>query len=87
MWRVVSYRRPQSNDRLELVLGEEIVTGLSLATCESLTTGGGTLHVSMIAADASPGRQTSHRQPQWSSRAFDPPSAFPAAREEARHAL
>ncbi|HWI75881.1 MAG TPA: glycosyltransferase [Sphingomicrobium sp.] len=87
VWRVVSYRRPQSNDRLELVLGEEIVTGLSLATCESLTTGGGTLHVSMIAADASPGRQTSHRQPQWSSRAFDPPAAFPAAREEARHAL
>lgn len=66
VWRVVSYLRPQAADQLELVLDGESANGLRLASCESLTTGGGTLHVSMIAADSRPARTSSHRRPQWS---------------------
>jgi cellulose synthase (UDP-forming) len=68
VWRVVSYRRPQAIDQIELFLEERIVRGLKLASCESLATGGGSLHVSIIAADAKTAPSTSHRQPQWSSR-------------------
>jgi cellulose synthase (UDP-forming) len=68
VWRVVSYRRPQAIDQIELFLEERIVRGLKLASCASLATGGGSLHVSIIAADAKTAPSTSHRQPQWSSR-------------------
>jgi cellulose synthase (UDP-forming) len=68
VWRVVSYRRPQAIDQIELFLEERIVRDLKLASCESLATGGGSLHVSIIAADAKTAPSTSHRQPQWSSR-------------------
>lgn len=71
VWRVVSYRRPQAIDRLDLLLDGKIVSPLKLASCESLTTGGGTLHVSIIAAGSRPARSSSHRQPRWSSRLFE----------------
>jgi hypothetical protein len=66
VWRVVSYLPPQARDQLELILEGKIANELMLASCESLTTGGGTLHVSMIAADSHPARTSSHRRPQWS---------------------
>jgi cellulose synthase (UDP-forming) len=66
VWRIVSYPRPQALDQLELVVDGRSVNGLRLASCESLATGGGTLHVSMIAANSRPARTSSHRRPQWS---------------------
>jgi hypothetical protein len=86
VWRVVSYRRPQAADGLELILDGTAVSGLKLASCESLQTGGGTLHVAIIAADSATARCSSHRQPQWSSRTFDalPGLASPAEVSNAR---
>ena len=81
VWRVVSYRRPQATDPLDLLLDGTTVRGLKLANCESLKTGGGTLHVSMIAADAGTARSSSHRQPQWTSGLFDTPTGLAAAAE------
>jgi cellulose synthase (UDP-forming) len=83
VWRVVSYLPPQAFDRLELLLDTKIIGALKLASCESLTTGGGTLHVSIIAADSGPARSASHRQPHWSSRPFDSATGLPAAPSEA----
>jgi len=84
VWRVVSYRRPQAADRLELVIEGEIAKRLRLASCESLVTGGGTLHVSMIATDSSRRPSNSHRRPQWSSEL--PSTAFDASGSEIQNA-
>jgi hypothetical protein len=85
VWRIVSYRRPSPTDRFELAVDGEIASGLRLASCESLTTGGGTLHVSMIAADSSPARTSSHRRPQWSIPV--PGTPFEASASETRNVL
>lgn len=67
LWRVVSYRRPPTADQLELLVDGKIADGLQLASCETLTTGGGALHVSMIATESCLALTSSHRRPQWSS--------------------
>jgi cellulose synthase (UDP-forming) len=82
VWRVVSYRRPQAIDQIELMFDGKLVHGLKLASCEALMTGGGPLHVSILAADAGTACSTSHRQPQW-SRQFDALPGVPATVETA----
>jgi cellulose synthase (UDP-forming) len=72
IWRVVSYRRPQSKDALRLVARGDDIAGedLQVGACETFSVGGGYVHISVLSASPSPVHAGFHRQPGWSAGAF-----------------
>lgn len=68
VWRVVSYRRPQTSDRIQIVTEAAAISDLEVASCSSFSVGDGHVYVSVVAVDRTTAHTGSHRQPQWSGR-------------------